>query len=96
VCREVKSNGGHLKYRATVAHPASRRRAKRPKVMKLSECPRLAEAVETKLDLWWSPGQISRWLVRAYPSDEGMGVSHETIYQSLFVQGRGVLRKELW
>jgi len=96
VSREVKTNGGHLKYRATVAHRASRRRAKRPKVMKLAECPRLAEAVETKLDLWWSPSQISRWLVRAYPSDEGMGVSHESIYQSLFVQGRGALRKELW
>jgi len=96
VSREVKTNGGHLKYRATVAHRASRRIAKRPKVMKLVECPRLAEAVETKLWLWWSPSQISRWLVRAYPSDEGMRVSHETIYQSLFVQGKGALRKELW
>ena len=67
-----------------------------PKVTKLAECPRLADAVEEKLSLWWSPGQISRWLVRAYPDDEGMRVSHETIYQSLFVQGRGALRKELW
>jgi len=96
VSREVKTNGGHLKYRSTVAHRAVRRRAKRPKPMKLAECPHLAEAVETKLDLWWSPSQISRWLVRAYPSDEEMRVSHETIYQSLFVQGRGALRKELW
>ncbi len=96
VSREVKTNGGHLKYRATVAHRASRRRAKRPKPMKLAECPRLAEAVETKLDLWWSPSQVSRWLIRAYPSDEEMRVSHETIYQSLFIQGRGALRKELW
>ncbi len=96
VSREVKTNGGHLKYRATVAHRASRRRAKRPKVMKLAECPRLVEAVEIKLLLWWSPSQISRWLVRAYPSDEAMRVSHETIYRSLFVQGRGALRKELW
>jgi IS30 family transposase len=64
--------------------------------MKLAECPRLCEAVEEKLLLWWSPGQISRWLVRAYPDDEEMRVSHETIYQSLFVQGRGALRKELW
>jgi len=96
VCREVKTNGGHLKYRATVAHRASRRRAKRPKPMKLTECPRLAEAVETKLDMWWSPGQISRWLVRAYPDNQEMRVSHETIYQSLFVQGKGALRRELW
>ena len=96
VSREVKTNGGHLGYRATVAHRASRRRAKRPKATKLAECPRLCEAVEEKLDLWWSPGQISRWLIRAYPDDEEMRVSHETIYQSLFVQGRGTLRKELW
>ena len=96
VSREVKINGGHLKYRATVAHRASRRRAKRPKAMKLAECPRLREAIEDKLELWWSPSQISRWLVRAYPVDEEMRVSHETIYQSLFVQGRGALRKELW
>jgi IS30 family transposase len=64
--------------------------------MKLQECPRLAMAIEGKLELWWSPSQISRWLVRAYPDDEEMRVSHETIYQSLFVQGRGTLRKELW
>ncbi len=96
VSREVKTNGGRRRYRAVVAHRTSRRRAKRPKPMKLTECPRLAEAVGDKLDLWWSPSQISRWLVRAYPSDKGMRVSHETIYQSLFVQGRGALRKELW
>ncbi len=96
VSREVKINGGHQRYRATVAHRASRRRAKRPKAMKLQECPRLRAAVEAKLELWWSPSQVSRWLIRAYPDDEEMRVSHETIYQSLFVQGRGTLRKELW
>jgi IS30 family transposase len=96
VSREVKINGGRDKYRAVVAHQASRRRARRPKPMKLAECPRLREAVETKLKLWWSPGQVSRWLIRAYPSDEEMRVSQETIYQSLFIQGRGALRKELW
>jgi IS30 family transposase len=52
--------------------------------------------VEEKLALWWSPLQISRWLMVAYPDDEEMRVSHETIYQSLFIQGRGALRKELW
>jgi IS30 family transposase len=94
VSREVKINGDHLKYRANVAHRASRRRAKRPKAMKLAECPRLRVAVETKLELWWSPCQISRWLIRAYPDDEEMRVSHETIYQSLYVQGRGALRAD--
>ncbi len=96
VSREVRINGGHLRYRATVAHRSSRRRAKRPKARKLTECPRLRVAVEGKLGLWWSPSQISRWLIRAYPDDEEMRVSHETIYKSLFVQGRGTLRKELW
>jgi IS30 family transposase len=52
--------------------------------------------VEAKLELWWSPRQISDWLVDAYPDDEEMRVSHETIYQSLFIQGKGALRKELW
>ena len=96
VSREVRINGGCGQYRAVEAHRASRRRAKRPKVMKLEECPRLRETVEEKLSLWWSPAQISLWLESEYPVDEEMRVSHETIYQSLFVQGRGALRKELW
>jgi IS30 family transposase len=96
VSREIKINGGHKRYRAVVAHRASRKRAKRPKPMKLAKCRRLCEAVEAQLELWWSPSQISRWLARAYPDDEEMRVSHETIYQSLYVQGRGALRRELW
>jgi IS30 family transposase len=51
--------------------------------------------VEEKLERWWSSLQISRWLGEAYPDDEEMRVSHETIYQSLFIQGKGALRKEL-
>ena len=58
-------------------------------------CPRLRQVVETKLELRWSPEQISGWLVREFPDDPEMRVSHETIYQSLFVQSRGALRKEL-
>ena len=93
---EVAANGGRLRYRATVAHVASRHRARRPKPAKLTMNSRLREVVEAKLDEWWSPLQISSWLVEAYPGDEEMRVSHKTIYQSLFVQGRGALRKELW
>jgi len=52
--------------------------------------------VEEKLELWWSPTQISDWLTDEYGDDEEMRVSHETIYQSLFIQGKGSLRKELW
>ncbi len=96
VSREVANNGGCDRYRAVEAHRASRKRAKRPKAMKLVTCPRLRGVVEDKLELWWSPAQISLWLESEYPDDEEMQVSHETIYQSLYVQGRGALRKELW
>jgi IS30 family transposase len=51
--------------------------------------------VERKLEALWSPQQISGWLAEQHPDDPGMRVSHETIYQSLFVQSRGALRKEL-
>jgi len=51
--------------------------------------------VETQLAKFWSPEEISAWLARAYPDDAEMRVSHETIYMSLFVQGRGALRQEL-
>ena len=96
VSREVANNGGCDRYRGVEAHRASRKRAKRPKAMKLETCPRLRGVVEDKLELWWSPAQISLWLGSEYPDDEEMQVSHETIYQSLYVQGRGALRKELW
>ena len=96
VSREVAGNGGQRRYRAAVAHRASRHRAQRPKPAKLATHQRLQGVVEEKLELWWSPRQISRWLVEAYPLDEEMRVSHETIYQSLFIQGKGALRKELW
>jgi IS30 family transposase len=96
VSREVAGNGGQQRYRAAVAHRASRHRAQRPKPAKLATHQRLQAVVEEKLELWWSPRQISRWLCDQYPGDEEMRVSHETIYQSLFIQGKGALRKELW
>jgi len=96
VSREVASNGGRSQYRAAGAHRASRHRARRPKPAKLAVNHQLRTVVEEKLELWWSPRQISDWLVDAYPDNEEMWVSHETIYQSLFIQGKGTLRKELW
>src|SRR5207248_2198609 len=71
------------------------RRAQRPKAAKLVDRPALRVEVEAKLEAWWSPQQISSWLKETYPDQPEMQVSHETIYQSLFVQGRGALRKEL-
>ena len=95
VCREVNANGGRRRYRALPADRAADRRALRPKRTKLARCPRLRRAVEARLEDNWSPEQISSWLADAHPHDPEMQVSHETIYQSLFVQGKGALRKEL-
>jgi IS30 family transposase len=95
ICREVKANGGRAKYRALPADRRAQRRALRPKRAKLVGCRRLRNVVERKLEELWSPQQISGWLAERYPNDPEMQVSHETIYQSLFVQSRGALRKEL-
>jgi IS30 family transposase len=98
VCREVNANGGRKKYRARLADRAACQRALRPKRAKrakLAECRRLRGLVERKLEAKWSPQQISAWLALEYPDRPEMQVSHETIYQSLFVQSRGALRKEL-
>jgi IS30 family transposase len=95
VSREVARNGGRRAYRACRADRAALRRACRPRASKLVVCPRLRAVVEAKLESRWSPEQISGWLVREFPDDAEMRVSHETIYQSLFVQSRGALRKEL-
>ncbi len=95
VCREVAANGGRDQYRACAADRRAVRRMRRPRPVKLARCPRLREAVESKLELRWSPQQIAAWLRISYPDDPEMRVSHETIYLSLFVQSRGALRKEL-
>ena len=95
ICREVNANGGRTKYRALQADRGAQRRALRPKRAKLAECRRLRNIVERKLEDLWSPQQISAWLAEHYSNDPEMQVSHETIYQSLFVQSRGALRKEL-
>jgi IS30 family transposase len=95
ICREVNANGGRSKYRALPADRQAQRRGLRPKRAKLASCRRLRSVVERKLADLWSPQQIARWLAEAYPNDPEMRVSHETISQSLFVQSRGALRKEL-
>ncbi len=95
ISREVNRNGGLKGYRANQADKAAWARAHRPKPCKLAGNPRLSQIVERKLRLHWSPEQIAGWLKREYPTDEGHQVSHETIYRSLFIQARGVLKKEL-
>jgi IS30 family transposase len=95
VCREIARNGGRDSYRANVADSHAWTRARRPKACKLATVRRLRRAVAKKLLLDWSPEQISGWLRRTFPDDEQMQVSHETIYRSLFIQARGVLKREL-
>jgi IS30 family transposase len=95
VSREISRNGGYDRYRAALADEKAWVRARRPKHCKLATSLRLRQAVANKLRLNWSPEQIAGWLKRAHPGDECYHVSHETIYRSLFVQSRGVLKKEL-
>ena len=95
ISREVNRNGGLSEYRANKAEQAAWDRACRPKLCKLACNQSLSEIVATKLMKHWSPEQIAGWLKRTYPENESNQVSHETIYRSLFVQARGVLKKEL-
>ncbi|SHH28800.1 IS30 family transposase [Bradyrhizobium erythrophlei] len=95
VSREISRNGGYDRYRAALADDQAWARARRPKRCKLATNPGLRQAVTSKLRLNWAPEQIAGWLKRAHPEDENCQVSHETIYRSLFVQARGVLKKEL-
>jgi len=95
ISREVKRNGGLDRYRASRADKSAWDSAKRPKVCKLASHPELRDSVADKLMQNWSPVQIAGWLKREHPGDESRQVSHETIYQTLFIQARGALRKEL-
>src|SRR6267143_1974121 len=95
VSREVARHGGRPLYRANEADHQSWESALRPKRCLLAIHGKLQEIVAGKLILDWSPEQISGWLKTRYPEDESMRVSHETIYRSLFIQARGVLKKEL-
>src|ERR1039458_5624333 len=94
ITREVKANGGRECYRIWPAHQRARACIKRPKAAKLDN-PVLCEKVTSWLEEFWSPDEIARRLAREFPDDPAMQVSHETIYQSLYVQGRGELRREL-
>jgi IS30 family transposase len=94
VSREVAGNGGRHDYRAWRAHHQTRDRARRPKTPKLA-CERLAAQVTQSLHEWWSPQEIAGRLRIEFADDPMMQVSHEAIYQALFVQGRGELRREL-
>lgn len=95
ISREIARNGGRAQYRATSADAAAWERAKRPKPCWLAQHPALCALVALLLEAGWSPEQISGWLRTTYPNECAMYVSPETIYRSLYLQARGVLKKEL-
>ena len=95
ITREVIRHGGRADYRAQSADRRAWARARRPKACRLATQSRLRRTVAAKLARQWSPEQIAGWLRATFPSDPDMQVSHETIYRTLFVQSRGVLKREL-
>jgi IS30 family transposase len=95
ISREVARHGGRAQYRANEADQQAWESALRPKPCLLATHTTLREIVASKLMQDWSPEQISGWLKWQFPKDEGLRVSHETIYRSLFLQARGALKKEL-
>lgn len=95
ISREIGRHGGRASYRAERADRRAWARARRPQPCRLASRPRLCRTIAAKLARQWSPQQIASWLRITFPSDPDMQVSHETIYRSLFVQSRGVLKREL-
>ena len=95
ISREIARNGGPEHYRAAQAEHRASRQAQRPKACLLSTHERLRGVVAEKLRANWSPQQISGWLQEVHHNEPAMQISHETIYRSLFVQAKGVLKKEL-
>jgi IS30 family transposase len=95
VSREIRRDDGCKAYRASQADRRAWERALRPKPCRLARHAALRWRVAQKLALQWSPEQISGWLKWQFPTDQGMRISHEAIYRSLFIQTRGVLKKEL-
>ena len=95
ISREVGGRDGRNAYRPVRCHEGALQRARRPKPCKLELNPELSARVIADLRAWWSPTQIARRLRDEHPDNEAMRVSHETIYKSIYVQGRGELRREL-
>src|SRR6516164_3619507 len=95
VSREIRRNCGSQRYRANRADRKAWQRALRPKPCRLALRRELRWRVAQKLALQWSPEQISGWLKREFATHQDMQISHEAIYRSLFIQTRGVLKKEL-
>src|SRR5438067_2839204 len=95
VSREVNNHGGRHRYAPVRAHRVAELAARRPKATRLGADAGLCARVTTDLEGLWSPQQIARRLRDEFPTNPERWVSHETIYKSLYIQGRGELRREL-
>jgi IS30 family transposase len=101
ISQEIRRNGPandrQVPYRARLAHDKAEARARRPKTRKLAVNDRLRDYVQRRLSApdHWSPEQISHRIRLEFPDDDSMRISDETIYRSLYVQGRGGLNREL-
>jgi IS30 family transposase len=95
ILREIRAGGGREHYLGTGAHDQAAQRAKRPKPRVLTRRPWLIEVVSERLETGWSPEQIAQRQRVEHPNDPRWWVSHEAIYQALYLQGRGELRREL-
>ena len=95
VSREIALNGGRESYSAVAAQNRADRTRTRQRTRKLETNQELHDAVAAGLALEWSPRQVSERLRRDYPEDMGMRISHEAIYETLFVQARGQCRTQL-
>jgi len=94
VSREIHRHGGAHAYRSAEADRQAWAHTRRPKSCRLTISPLLQQIVASKLALEWSPAQVAGWLKLEFPDQDTMRISHETIYRSLFIQARGVLKKE--
>jgi IS30 family transposase len=95
ISREIERNGGRQGYRAAAAHQRAWSQAERPKACMLASNERLRDVVAQRLQHDWSPQQICGWLKVVHHNEPAMQISHETIYRSLFIQARGLLKKDL-
>jgi IS30 family transposase len=95
ISREVGRGATRSGYRARVGQDVAEANAKRPKARKLEVNPALRGAVVRGLEQRHSPQQIAGRLRADFPDDPEMWVSHETIYQAMYVQPRGELARQV-
>ena len=91
ISREIKRNGGRRYYKAVNADRRAMRMAKRPKPCLLDMNEDLKQLVSEKLELKWSPAQISGWIKKNLANKKSMQISAETIYKTIYFRKRMAL-----